>query len=163
MLMLSEAHRTAVVESWKLVVPIAETAAELFYGRLFEIAPQYRTLFPSDMKPQKGKLLAMLSFMVKAIDWPPSAWQQSIDTDQDLFLVVLALGRRHSDLYKIPDEAYADVGESLLWALDYGLGEAFTTDVREAWSRMYTLMAQTMKMGRCAVGAGSQLKGVADG
>jgi hypothetical protein len=36
--------------SFALVVPIKEAAADLFYNRLFEIAPQVRALFPDDGK-----------------------------------------------------------------------------------------------------------------
>jgi hemoglobin-like flavoprotein len=61
--------------------------------------------------------------------------------------VVLALGRRHAEIYKIPDASYAAVAEALLWTLDYGLGEAFTEEVRAAWTTVYTALATTMKMG----------------
>ena len=50
-----------VQESFKKVQPIAPQAADLFYGRLFEIAPQVRPLFPADLKEQKRKLMAMLA------------------------------------------------------------------------------------------------------
>jgi hypothetical protein len=66
-------------------------------------------------------------------------------------LVVLALGRRHSELYKIPRESYGKVAEALLWTLDFGLGAAFTREVRDAWTRVYTLLAQTMQMGSAAI------------
>jgi hemoglobin-like flavoprotein len=154
-MMLTRAQKQAVVDSFKLVVPIADTAAELFYKRLFEIAPHYRPLFKKDMASQRKKLIAMLAFVVKALDWPEEAWQDEVDTEQDLFLVVLALGRRHSELYAVPDESYDVVGQALLWTLDYGLGEAFTEEVRDAWARVYWLLSKTMKMGRCAVGDGS--------
>lgn len=153
--MLTRGHRAAVRRSWELVVPIADTAAELFYKRLFELNPSYRALFGEDLAPQRRKLIAMLRFIVKAVDWPDSAWRESVPADKDLFLVVLALGRRHTDLYRVPDEAYQTVGEALLWTLDYGLGEAFTAEVKEAWVQVYTLVSKTMKMGRCAVGEGS--------
>lgn len=154
-MMLTGGQRAAIRRSWELVVPIAETAADLFYKRLFELAPQYRRLFKADLAPQKAKLVAMLAFIVEAVDWPEERWRDSVDQEQDLFLVVLALGRRHSELYKVPDEAYDTVAEALLWTLDYGLGEAFTAEVRDAWTRVYVLLAKTMKMGRCAVGEGS--------
>ncbi len=153
--MLTSADKTAIRRSWELVVPIADTAADLFYQRLFELAPSYRTLFPDDLKPQKRKLLSMLAFIVKAVDWPEDAWRDAVDSEEDLFLVVLALGRRHIDLYRVPDAAYDTVAQALLWTLDYGLGEAFTAEVRDAWTRIYTLVAKTMKMGRMAVGEGS--------
>ena len=153
--MLTKQQKAAVISSFKLVVPIADTAAELFYKRLFELAPHYRSLFKGDMASQRRKLVAMLAFVVKAMDWQEDQWQQDVGTEEDLFLVVLALGRRHVDLYKVPDESYDVVGEALLWALDYGLGEAFTAEVRDAWARVYWVLSKTMKMGRCAVGDGS--------
>lgn len=134
-------------DSWKLVLPVIDTAADLFYRRLFELQPGYRALFPDDMSGQKRKLMGMLGFAVKASDWPDDSWAAEVATDDDLVLVVLALGRRHAMLYKIPNEAYATVGESLLWALDMGLGQAFTQETRAAWSKLYKLMSSTMLMG----------------
>lgn len=149
--MLDDQQKILLRDSWRMVVPIAETASDLFYKRLFELRPDYRKYFKGDLPAQKRKLVAMLGFIVKAVDWPDSAWREQVSADQDLFLIVLALGRRHSDLYSIPDSSYDTVGEALLWTLDYGLGKAFTPDVRDAWTQLYTLLALTMKMGRLSV------------
>jgi len=149
--MLDDQQKALLRDSWRMVVPIAETAADLFYKRLFELRPDYRAYFKGDMPAQKRKLVAMLTFIVKAVDWPDSAWREQVAVEQDLFLIVLALGRRHSDLYAIPDAAYDAVGEALIWTLDYGLGKAFTPEVRAAWTQLYTLLALTMKMGRLSV------------
>lgn len=154
-MMLSVSQRASIRKSWELVQPIANTAADLFYKRLFEIAPQYRKLFGSDMARQKQKLLAMLDFIVRTVDWSEDTWRESVDAEQDLFLVILALGRRHTELYSIPDASYDAVGQALLWTLDYGLGEAFTHEVKAAWVSVYTLVSKTMKMGKCAIGEGS--------
>lgn len=145
--MLTDVQKKLVQKSWKLVVPISETAADLFYKRLFETHPEYRRLFPDDMAAQKRKLLRMLAFVVRSLDWADSQWRDEVSPDEDLMLVVLALGRRHTELYKIPDASYAAVAEALLWTLDYGLGEAFTEEVRAAWVSVYTILAATMKMG----------------
>lgn len=153
--MFTDAEKDAIRKSWRLVVPIAETAADLFYKRLFELRPQYRSFFSDDMSGQKRKLLKMLAFVVKAMDWADADWQREVDPTEDLMLVVLAMGRRHAQLYKIPDESYAPVGEALLWTLDYGLGDAFSPPVRAAWTRLYGLISQTMRMGAAALEAGS--------
>lgn len=145
--MLTEAERKAVLDSWRLVVPIAETAADLFYGRLFELAPEYRPLFAEDLGPQKRKLVTMLQFVVKAMDWTDDRWKDDVDPESDLCFVVLAMGRRHAALYHVPDAAYAPVGEALLWTLEQGLGAAFGPDVRAAWTKLYGLVATTMKLG----------------
>jgi hemoglobin-like flavoprotein len=150
--MLTDKQKVLIRDSWRLVVPIAETAADLFYKRLFETNPEYRALFKADMTAQKRKLISMLSFVVRSLDWPDSAWRETVDEENDLFLIVLALGRRHSTLYRVPDESYEAVGQALVWTLDYGLGKAFTEEVRAAWLQVYRLVAMTMKMGRFSVG-----------
>ena len=145
--MLTDEEKKLIVNSWRLVVPIAETASDLFYNRLFELGPHYKSLFPDDMSAQKRKLVTMLQFIVKSMDWMQEEWQAEIDPEDDLALVVLAMGRRHTTLYKIPDESYDSVGEALLWTLEQGLGQAFTDDVRAAWTHLYGVLATTMKLG----------------
>jgi len=145
--MITDDDKKLILSTWRLVVPIADTAADLFYRRLFELQPGYRRLFPEDMAKQKRKLVTMLSFIVKSIDWMASQWQEDVPADEDLCLVVLAMGRRHHQLYHIPDESYDAVGQALLWTLDQGLGQAFTDDVRAAWTRLYGVVSLTMKMG----------------
>lgn len=151
--MMTDEEKTAIKASWRLVIPIADTAADLFYKRLFELKPDYRRLFSDDMKSQKRKLIAMLAFIVKSLDWPDAAWRDTVEEENDLCLVMLALGRRHSDLYRIPDASYDTVGEALLWTLDYGLGKKFDPQTRAAWAKIYGLCALTMKMGRLSVPA----------
>ena len=160
--MLTESDRHAVRKSFRLVVPIADTAAELFYKRLFELRPEYRSLFADDIASQKRKLVRMLAFVVKSLDFTDAQWKDDVPPEQDLMLVVLALGRRHTELYRIPAESYGVVAEALLWTLDYGLGEAFTPEVRSAWTRLYTLLAQTMRLGSATVNREAALGGAAD-
>ena len=149
--MLDDVEKKLLVHSWRLVVPIKDTAADLFYRRLFELEPNYRRLFHADMAVQKQKLIAMLAFVVQSLDWPDAAWRDEVAEEDDLLLVVLALGRRHADLYRVPDVAYEVVGQALLWTLDYGLGKEFTPPVRAAWTKIYGLVAMAMKMGRLSV------------
>jgi len=148
--MLPESERKEIVESFRLIVPLAETIADLFYRRLFELCPQYRPLFKGDMEPQKRKFVAMLAFIVKALDFADDDWRQQIDENSDLFLVLLALGRRHNDLYETKSEMYAPVGEALIWCLDYGLGKAFTPRLRRSWLKAYAGIASIMKMSKYA-------------
>ncbi|MES2510582.1 MAG: globin domain-containing protein [Pseudomonadota bacterium] len=152
--MLTDAEKRLLKDTWRLVVPIMETASDLFYRRLFELQPAYRTLFPPDMTAQKRKLMVTLAFVVKSADWPDEAWSEEVAKDDDLFLVVLALGRRHALLYKIPEDAYPVVGEALLWTLNMGLGQAFTDEARAAWSKLYGLLSSIMLMGTRQATAG---------
>jgi hemoglobin-like flavoprotein len=145
--MLTEEEKNLVVNSWKLIAPISSTASDLFYRRLFELRPDYRKMFSDDMGPQKKKLEGMLAFIVKSLDWGISQWRDDVPRERDLFLVILAMGRRHGQLYRIPDESYPVVGEALIWALDYGLGEAFTPELKTAWAKVYNTIASLMLMG----------------
>jgi hemoglobin-like flavoprotein len=54
-------------------------------------------------------------------------------------------GRRHAG-YGVNDHDYETVGEALLWTLEQGLGPSFTPEVREAWTTLYRLVADTMRM-----------------
>ena len=131
--MLTDRQRTLVRETWAAVVPIAPAAAALFYSRLFELDPSLRRLFrQTDVAEQGKKLMQTLAVAVAGLD--------RLDT---LVPAVEALGRRHVG-YGVRDEHYATVGAALLWTLEQGLGEAFTPDVREAWTAAYLLLAGVM-------------------
>jgi nitric oxide dioxygenase len=45
--------------------PIVDRAAIMLYNRLFEIAPQFKAMFPVDMAEQRQKLMATLGVVVK--------------------------------------------------------------------------------------------------
>ena len=143
--MLTDVEKERVRHSWRLVVPIAETVPDLFYGRLFELAPHYRELFPDDLDRQKRKLITMLKFIVQSLDWTAEDWKEDVEPEKDLALILLALGRRHHELYGIPYESYPIVGEVLLWTLQQGLGQAFSPDIRSAWAKLYNVIMATMR------------------
>ena len=45
----------------------SEQAAEIFYGRLFEIAPAMKLLFRGDMKEQGKRLMTMLTVVINGL------------------------------------------------------------------------------------------------
>ena len=53
--MLTPEQVTLVRETWAQVVPIADKAAGLFYGKLFELDPALKPLFKGDMTEQGQK------------------------------------------------------------------------------------------------------------
>jgi len=119
--------------SWAAVEPIADTAAGLFYGRLFELDPAIERLFRrTDMPAQRKVLMQTLTVVVKSLD----------KLDQ-IVPAVQALGRRHAG-YGVREEHYATVGAALLWTLERGLGDAFTPEVRDAWADAYGILASVM-------------------
>jgi hemoglobin-like flavoprotein len=119
--------------TWAKVVPIKETAAELFYGKLFELDPALQPLFKGDIKEQGRKLMTMISAAVNGLT----------RLDQ-LVPVVEDLGRRHAG-YGVTDKDYGTVATALLWTLEQGLGSAFTPEVKGAWTKTYTTLATVMK------------------
>jgi hemoglobin-like flavoprotein len=131
---MTNAQKELVQTSWQKVVPIADTAATLFYERLFAIDPSTRPLFRStDMPGQRRKLMQVIGVAVNGLD----------RVDETL-AVVAELGKRHAG-YGVTEEHYNSVGAALLWTLEKGLGDQFTPSVKEAWATVYDLLAGTMK------------------
>jgi hemoglobin-like flavoprotein len=131
---MQQEQKEIVQQTWKQLVPIADTAATLFYQRLFEIDPSTRPLFSgTDMPEQRRKLMQVIGFALNGLDQPTESLQS-----------VAQLGARHLN-YGVTDKHYDSVGEALLWTLGQGLGESFTPEVKEAWATVYGLLADTMR------------------
>ncbi len=126
-------QKELVQSNWKDVEPISETAAGLFYGKLFELDPAVRGMFQGDMKEQGKKLMQMLGVAV-----------HGLDNLGELTPAIAAMGKRHAG-YGVLDSHYDTVGAALLWTLEQGLGEKFTADSKEAWTTVYTTLATVMK------------------
>lgn len=121
-----------IQDSFRKVVPISDTAAALFYGRLFEIAPEVKPLFKGDMSLQGAKLMATLGLVVAGLN--------------DLSGIVPAaesLARKHVG-YGVKDEHYAPVGAALIWTLEQGLGPDFTPETKAAWIEAYAILSSVM-------------------
>lgn len=122
-----------VQSSWQKVVPIKEKAAELFYGKLFELDPALKPLFKGDMSEQGRKLMGIINTAVGSLT--------------NLVAIVPAvqeMGKRHVG-YGVKDSHYDTVAAALLWTLGAGLGDAFTDEVKAAWTETYVTLATVMK------------------
>jgi hemoglobin-like flavoprotein len=124
---------TVVKESWKKVVPIADQAAALFYGRLFELDPALEPMFKTDLKSQGRKLTSMIHTAVVNLHQLASI----VPAVQDL-------GRRHVG-YGVRESDYDTVAAALLWTLEQGLGDDFDAPAEAAWAEAYTTLANVMK------------------
>ena len=130
--MVSSEQAGLVQNSWEKVVPIADVAADLFYGKLFELDPDLRPLFPEDMGDQKLKLMKMIGAAVAGLS--------------DLGALVPAvqnLGRRHKT-YGVTAPMFDTVGAALLDTLEKGLGESWDSEHKDAWAAVYGVLAKTM-------------------
>ena len=121
-----------VQESFAKVAPISETAAVLFYDRLFDIAPKVRSMFPTDLTEQRRKLMATLAVVVGGLG-----------NLESVLPAASALAKRHVS-YGAKAEHYPVVGAALLWTLEKGLGDGWTPDVAEAWTAAYGTLSGFM-------------------
>jgi len=120
-----------VQESFAKVAPIADQAAIMFYDRLFELAPQVKTMFAADMTEQRRKLMATLAFAVNGLA-----------NFQSMLPAASALAKRHI-AYGAKPEHYPVVGAALLWrTLEKGLGDAWTAEA--AWAAAYGALSSLM-------------------
>ena len=122
-----------IQESWRKVLPISDTAAELFYSRLFTLDPSIKPMFKGDLKQQGRKLMAMLNTVV-----------YGLSTFEQLEPAVKQLGQRH-DGYGVQPSHYETVAEALLWTLKQGLGDAFTEETELAWVAAYGRITALMQ------------------
>jgi len=121
-----------VQQSFSKVAPISDQAAVLFYDRLFETAPQVRSMFPADMSAQRGKLMATLAAVVNGLNHL-----------QSILPAASALAKRHVT-YGARPEHYPVVGAALLWTLEKGLGNGWTPEVADAWKTAYAMLSGFM-------------------
>jgi hemoglobin-like flavoprotein len=135
-------HQIALVRSsFEAVAPIAEPAAALFYDNLFAADPGLKPLFRTDIGHQGQRLMTMIGAAVGLLDQP-----------QKLMPVLRNLGMRHG-AYGVRAQHYETVGAALLKTLGQGLGDAFTPEVRAAWTAMYGMVAAGMQSSPEAVPA----------
>ncbi len=121
-----------VRSTWKQVLPLRTTIADLFYTKLFELEPRLRPLFKNDLERQGEKLITMLDAAVRGLGSP-----------HVLAPALKDLGQRHVR-YGASENDYGTVAISLLWTLEQGLGTDFTPEVRQAWTEAYATLISLM-------------------
>jgi nitric oxide dioxygenase len=121
-----------VQESFAKVAPISETAAVIFYDRLFEVAPSVKAMFPVDMTEQRKKLMMVLAAVVGGLG-----------NLESILPAASALAKRHVS-YGAKPEHYPVVGGALLYTLEKGLGEAWTPELASAWTAAYGTLSGYM-------------------
>ena len=122
-----------VQDSWDKFKPFSETAARLFYGKLFELDPSTKALFSIDMDEQGEKLMEMIDQAVQGLAQP-----------EMLITGLQGLGHRH-EAYGVKPEHYDTMRTALIWTLGEGLGDDFTPAAEAAWTETYGLLSGVMK------------------
>ena len=141
-------EQIALVQSnFELVEPIADKAAELFYDRLFTIAPEVKPMFKSDISEQGAKLMSILGVAVRGLS-----------NLESIVPAVQKLGEKHL-AYGVKEEHFQPVAEALLWTLEQGLGDAWSEEAKTAWTEAYIILSTTMIDAMKAVEAPAEPKG----
>ncbi len=118
--------------SFRLLAQASAQAAALFYGRLFELAPAARGMFPADMEAQGLKMMSTLGLVVS-----------QLHDLEAMAPVVAALARRHVG-YGVKAEHYALLAEPLQYMLRQSLGERCTKEVAAAWAKALAGLSAAM-------------------
>jgi hemoglobin-like flavoprotein len=121
-----------VQTTWRAVLPVGDTFAELFYGRLFAVDPALRKLFRDDIVEQGRNLTAMLSVAAANLAKP-----------ERIRVALRQLGQRHA-AYGVEPKDFRTVEDALMFALEHALIDVFTPEVKTAWQAAYALLSSTM-------------------
>jgi hemoglobin-like flavoprotein len=118
--------------SFDAIWPVRRNLADLFYGRFFELAPDAKLLFPSDMERQHLKLMDMITAIVGALD------------KGELFhSLIRHTGRQHAQ-FGVKSSHFVAFGNALIWGLEQQFGDAFTPELKEAWVTLYDAVQSEM-------------------
>lgn len=130
---MTDAEIRLVKQSWRILRAIDPAiVGDLFYSKLFMANPSLRNMFPKKMDEQYNKLIDMLSVIIARLD-------RMDELNDD----IAAMARRHVH-YGVRPAHYKLVGNALLWTLRQGLGQDWTLDVEQAWTKCYANLADTM-------------------
>lgn len=131
----TETEIALVRATFPLIAPLAGVVADMFFDRLFYLAPSVRRMFPRDMREQKRSFTVMMATTV-----------QNLDNLDALVPLARALGARHRRA-GVTTGHYEIAEEALVWALERGLASDFTAPVELSWRRAFGLLAAAMKAG----------------
>jgi len=117
-----------VQASWQKVDEKNHEVAQMFYQRLFELAPELRQFYQTDLQEYGARLMRNLGMAVKSLRQMDSV----LPMLQDFAAQRVERG--------IKDGYETVVRNAMLWALEQRLAESFTQDVRTAWNETYSLL-----------------------
>jgi hemoglobin-like flavoprotein len=124
---------TALETSFDHVASRGDEFMDVFYTRLFTVAPGVKPLFAgTDLKRQKGMLLAALVLLRRSL--------RDLDS---LAPKLRDLGARHVRYGALP-EHYPVVGQVLIGSMAQIAGAAWTEEYEAAWTQAFALVASVM-------------------
>ena len=131
--MMTSRQIILVQNSWQHIKGMdAIVVGQLFYAKLFESNPELKPLFKTAIPEQSKKLLSMIGYIVVRLD--------KLD---DIIVEIEHLAQRHVR-YGIEEKHYDIVGAALIWTLKNGLSKIWNSELEEAWTACYTMLASAM-------------------
>ena len=129
---LTTAQIELVRDSFVRLQPNVEAASRLFYQRLFELAPELRSLFRSDMAEQGMRFMSTLGVILQHLHDPETLRP---------YLERLAQG--HS-AYGVQAEHFRPMGQALIHTMQDTLGDNFPEGADTAWAAAYDHLSREM-------------------
>jgi len=125
-----------IQRSFSRLTEINKKTGEAFYDRLFRTDPEIIKLFKSDIKEQAGALMRMVKTVVEGLNNP-----------EIIIPAIQELGRRHYE-YGVKSEQYKTFGDCLIMSIEKVLGSEFNPKMKDAWQKLYDLLADVMRGNR---------------
>ena len=129
---LNETDIGSIEQTWDLISEDKIRFTELFYNKLFELAPETKQLFKTGILEQGSKLTDFINYVVMYI--------REID---GLTLHLKFLGMKHKG-YRVKKKHYPVYREALIWAFKTGLGDNWSEEAETGWDKIHEIMSSIM-------------------
>lgn len=117
-------------DNLELVVSRDPDLMLIFYGLLFERYPEVKPLFGRNSQDEQAKMLTEAVGMLVA----------NVDDPEFVRTTMLSVGQKHVD-YGVEDQMYGWVGECLVATLEQVSAEAWTPELKTAWTQTLTAIS----------------------
>lgn len=121
-----------VRNTWISILAHKEEAGDIFYNTLFELSPEIRSLFNTDIKSQNQKLVSSVTLIVTKLNTLDNIRQE-----------VKFLAKRHVN-YQVKPYYFAAFGKAFITMLAHILGDVWTPAIANAWSKVFKLISDAM-------------------
>jgi hemoglobin-like flavoprotein len=133
--MMTELEIKSIRKSFLLLEGHANVFAAAFYKKLFQLNPNLRILFHSEMGDQSKKLMQTLILI-----------NTSLEHFHSMRYSLRGLGKRHAG-YGVRPEHYAMVSSVLIQTMEEFAGSHFDATLKKAWTKLLALVSGEMLYG----------------
>jgi hemoglobin-like flavoprotein len=125
-----------IQKSYKSIQPRMLRVTRVIFDRLFELQPELRSLFSSDLRGFRRKLVKKIDYIIQNLDQP-----EVIDPE------LKALGKMYSERLNVSEKDYPKYMEAFIYALAAALGNDFTPELRKTWVYTLGIVVKVMQSG----------------